>query len=82
MEIFEVNDMAKTIKDKGPTGRLVNPKVIENALGAEETKVQIDVRRGPISLFPLRVIRSPFVAKTGKISQTSKNTTGKRQKSK
>jgi len=46
--------MAKTIKDKSPTKRLVDLKAIAKALGAEETKVEIETRRGPISLFSLR----------------------------
>src|SRR5271169_3298914 len=57
--------MAKTIKDKGPTKRLVNPKAIAKALGAEETKVQIDARRGPISLFSLRQFLVDRLRSTG-----------------
>lgn len=57
--------MAKTIKDKGPTKRLVNPDAIAKALGAEETGVQIDARRGPISLFPLRQFLVDRLCSTG-----------------
>ena len=57
--------MAKTIKDKGPTKRLVNPDAIAKALGAEETRVQIDARRGPISLFPLRQFLVDRLRSTG-----------------
>jgi hypothetical protein len=46
--------MAKTIKDKGPTKRLVDPKTIAGALGAEEAQVVLETKRGPISLFSLR----------------------------
>lgn len=49
--------MAKTIKDRGPTKRMVNPNAIAEALGAEETKVRIDSKRGPISLFSLRRLK-------------------------
>lgn len=44
----------KTIKDKSTTKRLVDPKSVTKALGAEEAKVEIEVARGPISLFALR----------------------------
>jgi len=46
--------MAKTIKDKGPTVRLVNPSALAKALGADEINVEIDSGQGPISLFALR----------------------------
>ncbi|MBF0556622.1 MAG: hypothetical protein HQK96_19050 [Nitrospirae bacterium] len=46
--------MSGKIRDTGPTKRRVDPNVIAKALGAEDTKVDIDVRRGPISLFSLR----------------------------
>ena len=46
--------MAKTIKNTSSTQRQINPKVIANALGAEEAGVKIDTRQGPISLFSLR----------------------------
>lgn len=57
--------MPKTIKDKSPTKRLVNPKAIAKALGAEETKVKIDARRGPISLFSLRQFLVDRLRSTG-----------------
>jgi hypothetical protein len=46
--------MARTIKDKGPTVRLVNPSALAKALGADEINVEIDSGQGPISLFALR----------------------------
>ena len=46
--------MTKTIKNISLTQRQINPKVIANALGAEEAGVKIDTRQGPISLFSLR----------------------------
>ena len=46
--------MAKTIKDKGPTKRLVDPKTIARALCAEEEQVALVTKSGPISLFSLR----------------------------
>ena len=42
------------VKNIGTTQRQINPKVIANALGAEEAGVKIDTRQGPISLFSLR----------------------------
>lgn len=57
--------MAKTIKDKGLTKRLINPKAIAKALGAEETKVTIGTRRGPISLFSLRQFLIDRLRSTG-----------------
>jgi len=36
------------------TKRLINPKAIAKALGAEATKAEIDTKRGPISLFSLQ----------------------------
>jgi hypothetical protein len=57
--------MARTIKDKGPTKRRVNPKAIAKALGAEETKVEMGTRRGPISLFSLRQFLVDRLRSTG-----------------
>lgn len=57
--------MAKLIKDKGPTKRLINPKAIAKALGAEETKFEIGTRRGPISLFSLRQFLMDRLRSTG-----------------
>ncbi len=64
--------MAKTIKDKGLAKRFVNPKAIARSLGAEEAQVEIDTRRGPISLFSLRQ----------SLVKSSQSTTGKRKGSK
>jgi hypothetical protein len=50
----EVSKMIKTIKNTSSTQRQINPKIIANALGAEEAGVKIDTRQGPISLFSLR----------------------------
>jgi len=49
-----VNKMTRTVKDRGPTKRRVNPNTIARALGAEETKVEIATRQGPLSLLSLR----------------------------
>lgn len=46
--------MKKTIKDMGATQRRLKPKLVAKALGAEDTGIKIDTRRGPISLFTLR----------------------------
>ena len=48
--------MAKTIKDKGPSKRRINPKAISKALGAEATNVEIGTKRGPISLFSFAAV--------------------------
>lgn len=46
--------MTKAIKDIGITQRRVSPKLVAKDLGAESIGVEIDTRRGPISLFALR----------------------------
>ena len=46
--------MTKAIKDIGITQRRVSPKLVAKDLGAESVGVEIDTRRGPISLFTLR----------------------------
>jgi hypothetical protein len=57
--------MAKKIKDTGKTQRRVNPKLIAKALGAEDTGVEIDTRKGPISLFTLRQFLLEKLSSTG-----------------
>lgn len=57
--------MTRLIKDKSPTKRPVNPKTIAKALGAEDTRVEIDTRRGPISLFTLRQFLADRLRSTG-----------------
>jgi len=57
--------MVRTIKDRGPTKRRVNSNTIARALGAEETKVEITTRRGPISLFSLRQFLVDRLRSTG-----------------
>lgn len=46
--------MKKIIKERGPTQRPINSKLVAKALSAEDTGIQIDTKRGPISLFSLR----------------------------
>ena len=46
--------MTKVIKDKGRAKKLVDPKTVAKALGAKKAGVDIDTRRGPVSLFSLR----------------------------
>ncbi len=46
--------MKKIIKESGPTQRPINSKLVAKALSAEDTGIQIDTKRGPISLFSLR----------------------------
>ncbi|MHB1697491.1 MAG: hypothetical protein ACYCSQ_05255 [bacterium] len=46
--------MAKIFKDIGTTQKRVNPELIANALGAEETGIRINTKQGPASLFSLR----------------------------
>lgn len=57
--------MTRTIKDKGTTKRLVKPKAIAKALSAEDVKVRVDTRRGPISLFYLRQFLVQNLRSTG-----------------
>lgn len=57
--------MTRTIKDKGTTKRLVKPKAIAKALSAEDVKVRVDTRRGPISLFYLRQFLVQHLRSTG-----------------
>ncbi|MGD1075584.1 MAG: hypothetical protein ABR903_05845 [Thermodesulfovibrionales bacterium] len=57
--------MAKTIKDKGSTKRLINPAAIMKTLGAEEAKGEIGMGRGPISLFSLRQFLVDRLRSTG-----------------
>lgn len=46
--------MARMIKDKGTTKRRISHKAIAKALGAEDAKIEMDERQGPISLLSLR----------------------------
>jgi hypothetical protein len=45
--------MKKVIKDKVATKRAVDSRLATKALGAEDTGVKIDTRRGPLSLLTL-----------------------------
>jgi hypothetical protein len=49
-----VKDMARLIKDKSTTKRLISAKEVAKALSAEDTGIEIDTRRGPVSLFSLQ----------------------------
>jgi len=60
-----VSNMPKIIKDIGPTRRLINPKKVAKALGAEYAGVKIDTKQGPISLFSLRQILVNMLHSTG-----------------
>ncbi len=57
--------MPKIIKDIGSTKRLISPKKVAKALGAEDVGVKIDTRQGPISLFSLRQILINLLHSTG-----------------
>jgi hypothetical protein len=57
--------MKRIIKDKGAAKRVVNSELIAKTLGAEDTGVKIDTRRGPISLFTLRQILVDRLYSTG-----------------
>ena len=46
--------MGIIFRDTGRTQRIVNPKSIARALGAEEAGAEIDTRQGPISLYGIR----------------------------
>jgi hypothetical protein len=46
--------MARLIKDKSPTKRLISVKEVAKALSAEDTGIRIDTKRGPVSLFSLQ----------------------------
>ena len=57
--------MVRTIKDKGPAKRLISHKAVAESLGAEDVKLKIDRRRGPISLFSLRQFLAGRLHSTG-----------------
>lgn len=57
--------MTRAIKDKGTTKRLLKPKAIAKALSAEDVKVRVDTRRGPVSLFYLRQFLVQNLRSTG-----------------
>lgn len=57
--------MARKIKDTGKTQRRVNPEIISKALGAEDTGVEIDTSKGPISLLTLRQFLLGKLSSTG-----------------
>lgn len=46
--------MKRVVKDKGAAKRRLNLESVAEALGGEDTGVEIDTRRGPLSLFTLR----------------------------
>lgn len=46
--------MTKAVRDKSPAKRRISLKAIAKALGAEDTGIQVDTRRGSLSLFSLR----------------------------
>ena len=46
--------MAKIIRDTGKEQRLIDPDFVLQALGAEDTGIEVDKTQGPISLFFLR----------------------------
>ncbi len=57
--------MRKIIKEKGPTQRSINPKLVAKALSAEDTGIVIDTKRVPISLFALRQFIADRLYSTG-----------------
>ena len=57
--------MTKKIKDTGKTQRRVNTEIIAKALGAEDTGVEIDTKKGPISLLTLRHFLLGKLSSTG-----------------
>ena len=71
--------MVRRIKDKGPTKRLVNNRVIAKALGAKETGVEVSTKKGPISLFSLRQFLVDRLRSTGGRPRLD-GTVGKRNK--
>jgi hypothetical protein len=58
-------DMPRKIKDTGKTQRRVNPEIIAKALGAEDTGVELDTRKGTISLLTLRQFLLGKLSSTG-----------------
>lgn len=61
----EADEMTKAIKDIGITQRRVSPKLVAKDLGAGSIGVEIDTRRGPISLFTLRQFLLDRLESTG-----------------
>ncbi len=57
--------MRRIIRDKGTTQRTVSAKFVAKAIGAEDTGIKIDTKRGPISLFTLRQVISEKLHSTG-----------------
>ena len=65
MKFKKRGEMVKKIKDVGLTQRRVSSKVIAKALGAEEIKIKVDTKQGPISLFSLRQFLVDRLRSTG-----------------
>ena len=57
--------MKRIIKVKGATKRIIDPTFMAHALGAEDTGIRVDTRRGPISLFGLRRFLADRLHSTG-----------------
>lgn len=57
--------MARKIRDTGKTQRRVSPEIVAKALGAEDTGIEIDTSKGPISLFTLRQFLLGKLSSTG-----------------
>jgi hypothetical protein len=67
--------MKQAVIDKGKTKRAVNPKIVADALGAEDTGFRIGTKEGPISLLALRQFIAERLQSTGgrpKLAGTSK----------
>ena len=65
----------KRFIDNGQRQKLIDHKLVVNALGAEDTGVKIDTRQSPISLFALRQFIMDRLLSTGgrpKLKGTSK----------
>ncbi len=56
--------MTKTIKDKSPAKRRISQAIVKG-LAAEDVKVAVDIKRGPISLFSLRQFLVDRLRSTG-----------------
>lgn len=57
--------MKKTIVDNGKTKRAIDPEIIAEALGAEDTGFKINPKEGPISLLALRQFIADRLHSTG-----------------
>ena len=58
-------EMKQAVIDKGKTKRAVNPKIVAETLGAEDTGLKIDAKEGPITLLTLHQFLSERLQSTG-----------------